>query len=81
MKKSKLFKFIKEEILKELEYTPIALNGINTKSSELGKEFKKMAHSLSKDLSSQENRAVGKCLKAYNAYFASLKEMNKVLKS
>ena len=64
----------------ELEYTPIELGEINKKSQELGKEFKKMAHKLSRDLDSKENRAVGKCLKAYNDYFALLKKMNKELK-
>ena len=69
-----------KDILHELEYKPGALDGINKKSQELGKEFRKMAHTISRDLDSKENRAVGKCLKAYNNYFALLKEMNKVLK-
>ena len=80
MKKSEFINIIREEIVNELEYTPIGLDGINKKSQELGIEFRKMAHQLSRDLSSKENRAVGKCLKAYNEYFALLKKMNKELK-
>ena len=71
---------MKKESINELEYTPIDLPDILDKSSALGKSFKKMAHNISKDLSSEENRAVGKALKAYNAYFQELKKVNKILK-
>ena len=47
---------------------------------EIGKDFRKMAHSISRDLDAKDNRVVAKCLKAYNNYFALLKQMNKVLK-
>ena len=70
----------KKSSVNELEYTPSELSSINKQSQDLGKEFRKMAHKLSRDLSSEENRAVGQTLKAYNAYFAELKKMNKVLK-
>ena len=78
--KKKLLKTVTTESINELEYTPIDLPDILDKSSALGKSFKKMAHSISKDLSSEENRAVGKALKAYNSYFEELKKVNKILK-
>ena len=80
MKKSDIIKVIREEILNELEYTPHGLLQVNDLSEELGKTFKKLAHGISRDLDSKENRAVGQTLKAYNAYFVLLKKMNKVLK-
>ena len=70
----------KKENVNELEYKPIALDGILSKSQEIGKDFRKMAHAISKDLDAKDNRVVSKCLKAYNNYFALLKQMNKVLK-
>ena len=70
----------KFESVNELEYKPIALDDINKKSQEIGKDFRKMAHSISKDLDTNDNRVVGKCLKVFNNYFALLKQMNKVLK-
>tara|TARA_B100000902_G_scaffold121935_1_gene122019 strand:- start:340 stop:636 length:297 start_codon:yes stop_codon:yes gene_type:complete len=66
--------------VQELEYTPGDLDSVNKKSQELGKLFRKMANQISRDLDSKENRAVGQALKAYNAYFAELKKMNKALK-
>ena len=63
-----------------LDYTPLALDGILKKSQEIGRDFRKMAHSISRDLDAKDNRVVAKCLKAYNNYFALLKQMNKVLK-
>ena len=57
-----------KDILTELEYTPGSLDSINKQSQDLGKEFRKMAHTISRDLDSKENRAVSKCLKAYNNY-------------
>ena len=39
-----------------------------------------MANQISRDLDSKEKKAVGQTLKAYNAYFAELKKMNKALK-
>jgi len=70
----------RETKVNELEYKPIALDDINKKSQEIGKDFRKMAHSISKDLDAKDNRVVGKCLKAFNNYFVLLKQMNKVLK-
>ena len=70
----------KKENVNELEYKPIALDGILSKSQEIGKDFRKMAHAISKDLDAKDNRVVSKCLKAYNNYFALLKQMNRVLK-
>ena len=75
MKKSDIIKVIREEILNELEYTPHGLLQVNDLSEELGKTFKKLAHGISRDLDSKENRAVGQTLKAYNAYFVLLKKM------
>ena len=72
---------IREEIqrLNELEYTPADLLDIADQAESLGKLFKKFAHAVSRDLTSQENRAVGKALKDYNAFFASLKKVYKAI--
>jgi hypothetical protein len=72
---------IREEIrrLNELEYTPADLLDIADQAESLGKLFKKFAHAVSRDLTSQENRVVGKALKDYNAFFASLKKVYKAI--
>ena len=71
----------REEIqrLNELEYTPADLLDIADQAESLGKLIKKFAHTVSRDLTSQENRVVGKALKDYNTFFASLKQVYKAI--
>ena len=80
--KNRFKEIIREEIqrLYELEYTPGDLLVIADKSESLGKLFKKFAHTISRDLNSQENRIVGKALKEYNIFFDTFKKVYKALK-
>ena len=80
--KNRFKEIIREEIQKlhELEYTPVDLLDIANKAGSLGILFKKFTHTVSRDLSSQENRLVGKALKEYNVFFATFKKVYKALK-
>ena len=69
----------KSQRLNELEYTPADLLDIADQAESLGNLLKKFTHAISRDLDSQENRLVGKALKDYNAFFASLKKVYKAI--
>jgi|1_EtaG_2_1085319.scaffolds.fasta_scaffold50750_3 hypothetical protein len=72
--KLKLKEIIREELLKEDQYEIL---DVADQSEELGKLFKTWAHSVSPQYDSKTNRLIGKALKEYNAYFATLKKVFK----
>ena len=66
---------IQEELLKETSQYEIL--DVADRSEELGNVFKKWAHGMSSQYDSKTNRLIGKALKEYNAYFATLKKVFK----
>ena len=73
--KSKLKEMIQEELLKETSQYEIL--DVADQSEKLGNVFKKWAHGMSSQYDSKTNRLIGKALKEYNAYFATLKKVFK----
>ena len=77
--KLQLKQIIKEEIERLNEYGAEDILDIADQAESLGKLLKGFAHAVSRDLDSQENRLVGKALKDYNNFFASLKKVYKAI--